>query len=172
MAIRVSCVCGRNLNLADTLRGKKVRCPECSAAIVVPVSESIPLSPRGKSQSQQNTDIPRRARPLNDDSRQPASRKKPPEATPKASSQTKKSADRGDKRRSALNPKAYDDSDDVDCLDEGVSASWNELPHEAATMRGRSHRGSEAGRNRGATARSSGKWGVPTGVMALLVAGC
>jgi dienelactone hydrolase len=171
MAIRVSCVCGRNLNLADTLRGKKVRCPECSAAIVVPVSESIPLSPLGKSRSQQSTEIPRRARPLNEESRPPAIRTKPPEATRNASSQTKKPADRVDKQRFALNPNAYDDSDDVEWLDEGVSASWNNLPHEAATMRGRSHRGSEAGRHRGATARSSGKSEMPTVIKVLLIAG-
>ncbi|MCA9010417.1 MAG: prolyl oligopeptidase family serine peptidase [Planctomycetaceae bacterium] len=171
MAVRVSCPCGRTLNLADILRGKKVRCPECSAAITVPMSESNASPTRGASHSQQSPDAPRPARHLNEESQQPPSRTKPPDAKPKASSQTKKPANRGDKRRPALNPNVYGNSDDVEWLDEADSASWNELPYEAATMPGRSTQSSNTGRHRGATARSSDKSVMPRVIKMLLIAG-
>lgn len=39
MPVRVACSCGRSLNLADNLRGKRVKCPECGSAISVPSPE-------------------------------------------------------------------------------------------------------------------------------------
>lgn len=39
MAIAVTCECGRALRLKDELAGKKVRCPDCSATVVVPQPE-------------------------------------------------------------------------------------------------------------------------------------
>lgn len=169
MAIRVSCPCGRTLNLADELRGKKVRCPECSEAITVPMTASNPLPTRGESRSSLSSDTPRRARRLNDDSRQPPSRAKRPE--PKASSQPKKSSNRSDQRRAAPHPASSSDYDDVEWLDEADSASWNELPYEAAPVRGRSTQGSNTGRHRGAAAKSSGKSGMSTSTKVLLIVG-
>ena len=171
MAIRVSCPCGRTLNLADELRGKKVRCPECSAAITVPMTASNPLPTRGESRSPQSPDAPRRPRQLNEDSRQPQSRAKRPEAKPKASSQPQKSSNRSDQRRSAPHPASSSDYDEVEWLDEADSASWNELPYEAATVRGRSTQGSNTGKHRGASTRSSGKSGMPTSTKVLLIVG-
>ena len=170
MAIRVSCPCGRTLNLADELRGKKVRCPACSAAITVPMTASNPLPTRGESRSSQSPDTPRRPRQLNEDSRQPHSGAKRPEAKPKASSQPKKSSNRSDQRRSAPHQASSSDYDEVEWLDEADSASWNELPYEAAPVRGRSTQGSN-GRHRGAAARSSGKSGMPTSTKVLLIVG-
>lgn len=44
MAIRVSCSCGRQLNLAEELQGKNIRCPECAGVIVVPSGSPSPRS--------------------------------------------------------------------------------------------------------------------------------
>ncbi|MEZ6032840.1 MAG: DUF1559 domain-containing protein [Planctomycetaceae bacterium] len=171
MAIRVSCPCGRTLNLADELRGKKVRCPECSAAITVPITAANPLPTRAEPRSPQSPDTPRRTRRLNDDSRQPPSRSKRPEPKPKASSPPKKLPNRSDQRRAAPHPASSSDYDDVEWLDEADSASWNELPYEAAPVPGRSTQGSNTRRHRGGAARASGKSGMSTTIKVLLIVG-
>jgi hypothetical protein len=38
--ISVSCSCGANLKVADTMQGKKIRCPKCQQALSVPLSEA------------------------------------------------------------------------------------------------------------------------------------
>lgn len=41
MAIRVTCSCGRELNVKDELAGKKGKCPQCGRVIQVPTLEEI-----------------------------------------------------------------------------------------------------------------------------------
>ena len=38
MAISVACACGKQLKVKDELAGKKIRCPACQAAVVVPAA--------------------------------------------------------------------------------------------------------------------------------------
>src|SRR5687768_7913425 len=40
MPIPVKCDCGRALRLKDELAGKKIRCPGCSAVVMVPQSDA------------------------------------------------------------------------------------------------------------------------------------
>lgn len=40
MPISLSCECGRALRVKEELAGKKVRCPECKAAVAVPAPEA------------------------------------------------------------------------------------------------------------------------------------
>jgi pimeloyl-ACP methyl ester carboxylesterase len=56
MPIRVACRCGRSLNLADDLRGKRIRCPECAAVVAVPDTDTLVNTarlerPRGSKES-------------------------------------------------------------------------------------------------------------------------
>ena len=169
MPVRVSCSCGRTLNLADALRGKNVRCPECSAAITVPAAESNAAPPGGKSPPQQNPVPPRRAPGVNQDPQQAQGSTIRPAAKPKASAQPKKPTTQGQKRRSPLNPDEYADSDDAEWLDDTSSPSWDESPYGAVQLPGRSSQGSKAGKRSGATARSSGKSGMSTVVKVLLI---
>ena len=171
MAIRVSCTCGRTLNLADELRGKKVRCPECSAAITVPVTDSKALPTHGESHAPQSPATPRRPRNTDEKSRQPQSRTRSPVTKPGAASQSNNPADRGDKRRPASNASSSRDYDEVEWVDEADSDSWNESPYETAALPGRSAQSSNRGRHRGAAARPSGKSGMPTSTKVLLIAG-
>lgn len=169
MPVRVSCSCGRTLNLADALRGKKVRCPECSAAITVPAAESNAAATTGESRPQQSPVSARRARRANEEPQQTQGSTHRPVAKPKSSAQPKKPANRGPQRPSASNPEESADSDDAEWLDDASSASWDESPYEAAPMPGRSTQGSKAAKRSGATARSSGKSGMSTVVKVLLI---
>lgn len=44
--IRVTCNCGRELKVKDELAGKRVRCPECSAAVSIPGGSTLPAPPQ------------------------------------------------------------------------------------------------------------------------------
>ena len=170
MAVRVSCSCGRTLNLADTLRGKKIRCPDCSAVVTVPVAESH-AAPNGRDSSpQQSPGPPRRATRTNAESPPSQGSTNRPAAKPKASAQPKKPTTQGQKRRSPSNSdECADSGDDAEWLDDTSSASWDESPYGAVQLPGRLSQGSKAGKRSGATARSSGKSGMSTVVKVLLI---
>ena len=41
MPISISCDCGRSLRVKDDLAGRKIRCPECAAVVVVPAAVRV-----------------------------------------------------------------------------------------------------------------------------------
>lgn len=45
MPITFACKCGKRFTVADSLAGKKTKCPECAAAITVPAAASKPATP-------------------------------------------------------------------------------------------------------------------------------
>lgn len=169
MAVRVSCSCGRTLNLADTLRGKKVRCPDCSAVVTVPTAESPPAPTGGASRPKQSPNPPRRATRANEESPPSQSGSNRPASKPKASAQSKKPAKRGQKQSSASNPEESDASDDAEWLDDTSPVAWDESPYGAAPMPGRSTQGSKAGKRSGSAAGSAGKSGMPKIIKVLLI---
>ena len=170
MAVRVSCSCGRTLNLADTLRGKKIRCPDCSAVVTVPAAESHAAPTGSASSPQQNPVSPRRARRMNDESPPSKVGTNRPAAKPNNSAQPTKPTGRDQKRPSEPSPINQADSDEAEWLDDTALASWDESPYEPASMPGRSTQGSKTGKRSGAAARSSGKSGMPMVVKVLLIA--
>lgn len=45
MPITFACPCGRQLQMDDEFAGKRARCPECGAVVLVPTAEPPPLPP-------------------------------------------------------------------------------------------------------------------------------
>ncbi len=169
MAVRVSCSCGRTLNLADTLRGKKIRCPDCSAVLTVPAAESSAAPTGSVSSPQQSPGPPRRAMRSSEESPPSQGNTSRSAAKPKGSAQPKKPANRGRKRPSVPNEYEYADSDDVEWLDDDALDSWDESPFDAASMPGRPTQGSKAGRRSGAAPGSAGRSGIPNVMKVLLI---
>ncbi|MEJ7593536.1 MAG: prolyl oligopeptidase family serine peptidase [Planctomycetaceae bacterium] len=169
MAIRVSCSCGRTLNLADTLRGKKIRCPDCSAVITVPMAESSAAPTSGVSSQRNPSDAQRGTTRANEESSHARGSTNQPAGKPASSARPKKPANRGQRRSSSANSDEYADSDDTEWLDDAASASWVESPYETSAMPGRSAQGSRAGKRSGAAAGSAGKSGMPKVVKVLLI---
>jgi len=169
MAVRVSCSCGRTLNLADTLRGKKIRCPDCSAVVTVPMAESSAAPTSGVSSQRNPSDAQRRTTRANEESSHARGSTNQPAGKPASSARPKKPANRGQRRGSSANSDEYTDSDDTEWLDDAASASWVESPYETCAMPGRSPQGSRAGKRSGAAAGSAGKSGMPKVVKVLLI---
>ena len=169
MAVRVSCSCGRTLNLADTLSGKKIRCPDCSAVVTVPATQNNDAPTGSASNPQQSPGSPRRARRANDLSLHPKGSTNRPAAKSKDSGQPKKPAIRRPKRPSSPNEYEYAETDDAEWLDDASLASWDESPYEAASMPGRLPQSSKAGKRGNAATRSSGNSGMSTVVKVLLI---
>lgn len=166
MTVRVSCSCGRALNLADNLRGMRVRCPECSAVLSVPAAEPADVVQPPKSPPPRHSEPPRRDKPLVDDRRPAPAGKdrsaKVPEAPPK-----KKPVERRPRQRqSAPRPSEYDDGNDW--LNDVASDPWSEPAYGAGPMPGRSNRGSASG-SRSRSSRGSGSSGAPTVARALMI---
>lgn len=63
MPIFVTCECGRNLKLKDSLAGKKVRCPDCSKVVAVPKSSRIRTGRKKKADSSRRSAPANRATP-------------------------------------------------------------------------------------------------------------
>ena len=80
MPIDVSCDCGRHLRLADRLGGKRIRCPECSSVVDVPIQKSS-AKPRGRA-SRRKDATPQQAGTLPPRIRSNAKKKKKKTPTP------------------------------------------------------------------------------------------
>lgn len=86
MAITVSCECGKKLKVKEELAGKKVRCPECQATMVVPSAEAeedvgiVAAPPPRKSPAAEEEGVqaaPPRKRARAEDDDEPPPRKHP-----------------------------------------------------------------------------------------------
>jgi hypothetical protein len=56
MAIRLTCDCGKELNVKDELDGKRIKCPDCRASLKV--EADTPGTPAGKSSSKTRASKP------------------------------------------------------------------------------------------------------------------
>ncbi len=106
MPVRVTCSCGRSLNLGDNLRGKRVKCPACASVITVPGSDKSAEESR-----------PAKARPA--EPPQPPQSHRSSETWPSA-----EGAQRPKPRRSKTRPAQADP--DADWLDESSVPSWEQ----------------------------------------------
>ncbi len=70
MPIRVSCPCGRQLNVSDEVSGKLIRCPECSGTVRVPVVKQATVQKRKAGRHESSAPTRREVRPKKPKSKQ------------------------------------------------------------------------------------------------------